>query len=526
MTDPLNDFFILVDKLKEMEINTADDLLTILLLYSIPDSYESFRIAIESRDEFPAPEMLKIKLLEGANARKNKNSSYCESQRAFYSKDRKYNQRPVPKPKLETSANRKYPVNYRCNFCNIYGHRASECRKKNKENKSKRLGEIAMSAENQNSVKQERAASCTDSDSKDIFCLDSGATSHMCNSKELFQEIHEVGDIYVKLAANKIVKAIGKGTVKFKVRIGSKTESIKLENVLCVPDLKNNLISVSKVTANNYSVIFKGKCARIINSNNETVISAKRENYLYYVMPIFESLSIAKEIDQWHTRFGHLNENDFKKFCLNNMVRGLSFSQNDSLSTCKFENCSSYDSEQEISLPFAPEEKIINKLCRDKSSPLNGKVSPTDSENESESDLDSESVSPILIKRGLGRPKKIKTGLSGRPKKEYQYTVVNKNEQLQNVVEEIINPTVQEALNGPYAENWRNAMLSEYNSLVQENAWKLVKRPENKKVISSRCVTTSTAHRERALYKPSSFLCNILVSSNKSVVRSGRVKFF
>lgn len=47
MSDHLNEFFTLVDKVNELEIQIADDLLTILLLYSIPDSYENFRIAIE-----------------------------------------------------------------------------------------------------------------------------------------------------------------------------------------------------------------------------------------------------------------------------------------------------------------------------------------------------------------------------------------------------------------------------------------------------------------------------------------------
>ncbi|GBL98971.1 hypothetical protein AVEN_227489-1 [Araneus ventricosus] len=60
MNEHINEFFMLVDKLKEMEIEIANDLLTILLLYSIPESYENFRIAIESRDELPSPETLKI----------------------------------------------------------------------------------------------------------------------------------------------------------------------------------------------------------------------------------------------------------------------------------------------------------------------------------------------------------------------------------------------------------------------------------------------------------------------------------
>ncbi|GBM98018.1 Intersectin-1 [Araneus ventricosus] len=89
----INKFFMLVDKLKEMEIEIANDLLAILLLYSIPESYENFRIAIESRDELPSPETLKIKLIEEANARKNKEiPTFHDSQRALYTEKKKQKQ--------------------------------------------------------------------------------------------------------------------------------------------------------------------------------------------------------------------------------------------------------------------------------------------------------------------------------------------------------------------------------------------------------------------------------------------------
>ncbi|GBN53992.1 hypothetical protein AVEN_141111-1 [Araneus ventricosus] len=91
MNEHINEFSMLVDKLKEMEIEIANDLLTILLLYSIPESYENFRIAIESRDELPSPETLKIKLIEEANARKNKEiPTFHDSQRALYTEKKKY----------------------------------------------------------------------------------------------------------------------------------------------------------------------------------------------------------------------------------------------------------------------------------------------------------------------------------------------------------------------------------------------------------------------------------------------------
>ncbi|XP_055385542.1 uncharacterized protein LOC129614726 [Condylostylus longicornis] len=62
-------FFDLVDKLKSIDMIVDDDLLSVLLLYSLPEQYEGFRIAIESRDILPKPDVLKIKIMEESDAR-------------------------------------------------------------------------------------------------------------------------------------------------------------------------------------------------------------------------------------------------------------------------------------------------------------------------------------------------------------------------------------------------------------------------------------------------------------------------
>lgn len=53
---------------------------------------------------------------------------------------------------------------------------------------------------------------------------------------------------------------------------------------------------------------------------------------------------------------------------------------------------------------------------------------------------------------------------------------------------EIIDPTIEEALNGPRAKEWREAMEFEFNSLQKCDAWTLVDRPTYKKVIGCRWV--------------------------------------
>ena len=49
-----SNIFDAVDKLKEMDVQINNDLLAIMLLYSLPPCFENFRCVIESRDEFTA----------------------------------------------------------------------------------------------------------------------------------------------------------------------------------------------------------------------------------------------------------------------------------------------------------------------------------------------------------------------------------------------------------------------------------------------------------------------------------------
>jgi hypothetical protein len=83
----LNKFADTVDKLSEMDININDDLLAIMMPYSLPASYENVRIAIESRDELPSPENLNIKIIEEDEARKkNAPLKLTSNEGAFMSK--------------------------------------------------------------------------------------------------------------------------------------------------------------------------------------------------------------------------------------------------------------------------------------------------------------------------------------------------------------------------------------------------------------------------------------------------------
>lgn len=73
MRSYLADYFDIVGKIEDMDIKIDKQLFSILLLYSIPNSYEPFRVATETKDSVLEPEALKIKLIKEYEARMRKN---------------------------------------------------------------------------------------------------------------------------------------------------------------------------------------------------------------------------------------------------------------------------------------------------------------------------------------------------------------------------------------------------------------------------------------------------------------------
>jgi hypothetical protein len=120
---------------------------------------------------------------------------------------------------------------------------------------------------------------------------------------------------------------------------------------------------------------------------------------------------------------------------------------------------------------------------------------------------------PVIMKRGLGRPKKVLTGKRGRPRKLFNMIEVNEqevepeeeeeenheNEELHDVAGliEFGDPqTVSEALSNPEAADWKKAMNAEYEALKRNQTWIIVHRPQGKKTVESRWVLRTKVKKD------------------------------
>ncbi|XP_071653831.1 uncharacterized protein [Temnothorax longispinosus] len=142
MSQYVSDFMRTADQLDEAGIKVPSELLSIMLLSSLPQDFENFRVAIESRDEIPDINFLKAKLIEeearrvGSDREKDRGSSALltagKSDTHKITSRKPFGQRKVQEKRGACSEEERGVQSFegKCFKCRKTGHRASDCWKK------------------------------------------------------------------------------------------------------------------------------------------------------------------------------------------------------------------------------------------------------------------------------------------------------------------------------------------------------------------------------------------------------------
>lgn len=251
------EFLNTVDKLGEMDIQINNDLLTVMMLRSLPENFENFRCAISSRDDLPSLETLRIKILEEFDARKE-NRDVANQNAMIAGKPRyKRNYKKEKFAKAECSE-RHSKVN--CFKCKKFGHFARDCNgaKKTGEEFANRAGNVSLCAVNVFKINE--------IPDNDKWCIDSGCTSHMCRDRSAFAEIDLKGRGKLNLASNAITEFKAKGVANLMTNVNGCEKIVEFRDALYVPDLRTNLISVGRITHKGHTVIFDKTSAKVIDN--------------------------------------------------------------------------------------------------------------------------------------------------------------------------------------------------------------------------------------------------------------------
>ena len=326
MVEYLNRLTSLKQELTEAgnAVNDPDFILTIM--NGTHEEYGDYVSAIsgkETIDKLKVDEFMKKLIQEDALRTSMNQKSGSNDKRVMYTKH-KYN----GKEGKDGSKTKSLKKSRKCYSCGTPGHYASECRKPKSEAKSVSFQKPSNQKEKEyvcierDGTKQ-RICTISDvnfttkneSNERSKWLLDSGASTHVCNSPSMFEDIEPAYSSII-VGDDREVAVTGRGTVKLKVVADNKTNILRLNDVALVPDLGVNLVSTGRLESQGLKITTENGMSQI-SLNKELIGRAIRtadNPYLYeFVKPSSDSVLVTKSINStadwsvWHQRLGHLS---------------------------------------------------------------------------------------------------------------------------------------------------------------------------------------------------------------------------
>ena len=159
---------------------------------------------------------------------------------------------------------------------------------------------------------------------------DSGASRHMSPYRDHFENYTSITPKPITAADKRFFQAVGKGDLRIKIPNGSSATTILLKDVLHCPDMGLTLVSIGKIAAAGYKVIFKGLACRIYDTKDKVVGQINARNGLYRIDHLATiNLAMSGEarevvtVEELHRRMGHIAPEAAKQMVSSGAVEGI-----------------------------------------------------------------------------------------------------------------------------------------------------------------------------------------------------------
>ncbi|GBP63868.1 Retrovirus-related Pol polyprotein from transposon RE1; Endonuclease RE1 [Eumeta japonica] len=292
-----------------------DEWIGALMLAGLPKKYGPMLMAIEHSGIEISVDVIKTKLMDICSEVGSVSVSCSETAFAANNRQRiKYIGNPKYDQKLTVTSK---PVKViKCYRCKQTGHYKNQCPTNSEISKRKQSN--AFSA-----IFLSGKFNC------DNWYIDSGASKHMTARKEYVVNPsyeHKTKEIIV---ANKTcVPVLCSGDVNIITVVKDVEYDITVSDVLCIPSLTTNLLSVSRLIENGNNVVFKEKCCYIYNQQGTLVGKAEQVDGVYrlYTKDVEQILAATAKTssETWHRRLGHINSVSMNKM-KNGAAEGISY---------------------------------------------------------------------------------------------------------------------------------------------------------------------------------------------------------
>lgn len=294
----------LIRKLKTSGATLKENDVVAQLFVTLPEAFDPVVAALENmKEEDLTIEIVKQRLL-AEDAKRQDRSEIDVSRISAFTGEKK--------------SNKFLGVCFRCKK---RGHKQKDCRV--------RLG--AGKANTASTSKSICFMSAVSSDKKTSrrkglkFKIDSGATDHMCKFDWCFDNLISIShpvSICVAKDSEKL-QAFQKGTIKGYCN----HVFVTMKDVLFVKGLRDNLLSVPKLTESGINIEFSENVA-LFRKNNEVIMKAYKNDNLYELQIEVEqeakaNLSASDISKLWHSRMGHPGDTCLQELVRYKMVDGL-----------------------------------------------------------------------------------------------------------------------------------------------------------------------------------------------------------
>lgn len=306
-------------RFKEAGFNISDEVVCGLIIFGLTAEYESFvggldgSCAVMGNNDLPAgrltSEVLKRRLIDAAQAKKLLNGDE-NANGAF-------------KASFKPTAARSGAI--KCFTCGKKGHKSFQCKTKFENDETNESGSAKPAFYAMTAV-----------GSADTWFIDSGASSHLTSDRRIFKKFSESNNFaYIVTADNTRLKVIGSGSIELQVD----SKSIPVNDVLLVPDITANLLSVSSMVKAGNSENFNQNGCVGRSASGDVMVKTAPHNGIYKITnskltsSMLAGSNEENQLMKWHRRLGHLSYGNLVK--LNGMIAGISLKgDRDALKKC------------------------------------------------------------------------------------------------------------------------------------------------------------------------------------------------
>jgi len=279
----------LATQLKECGSMVSDEEVIGALLRGLPESYREFRMICSLNPCSLSETVLRLRTV--ARERSDRHAVSTPTPSAFVAEDKRQKKKTV-----------------KCWRCHKMGHVRKDCRVDLNKNRSNRNGQpadnsfvsVAFTIGSQVPV--------------DSWVIDSGCSTHMTGSRELFSSLSPY-EGSVRAANGENLSAIGRGNVVFDCKSVSDGDvHVTLSDVLYVPRLKYNLVSVSCLIERGGSFEVKLGSARITLGNVALPVKMTNNTFVLSMNKAENALLAdgSTSVSLWHRRLAHASSEAVK----------------------------------------------------------------------------------------------------------------------------------------------------------------------------------------------------------------------